>query len=165
MTLWLAQTAHNVIVAESRKRRVVETGGPLFGYRAGEDVVVTRAFGPGPKARHRPRSLVPDHEATQATINAVRNESGGHESYLGEWHTHPLGPARPSGRDATSLVEISKQHGVELHRPVSVIQATKPLFAHLRIGELAAFEWDGVETLYEVEVTIFAADDPDKVPA
>lgn len=156
MRLWLARESHNLIIRESRKRRIVETGGPLFGYRVEDDVVVTRAFGPGPKARHRPRSLQPDRQATQAAIELMHRESGGRAPYLGDWHTHPLGAARPSGRDIASLEAIAGQKAVDLDRPISIIQATRPLFAHLRIGELRAFEWDAAEARpRELEVQIY----------
>lgn len=156
--LWLAREAHDLIVSESRKRRLVETGGPLFGHRVDDDVVVRRAFGPGPGARHRPRSLHPDRDATQAAIELIHRESGGLDLYLGDWHTHPFGAARPSGRDVASLEDIASQEAVDLKRPISIIQATRPLFAHLRIGELRAFEWDAKDTIVrEVELATYEA--------
>src|SRR4051794_14610406 len=103
--LWLATSAEAVIRAEARSRRFVETGGPLFGYTdpSSRDSVVAIACGPGPKARHRPRSLAPDPDATDAAIREVHARSRGSFSYIGEWHTHPGGAARPSRRDLAAL--------------------------------------------------------------
>jgi integrative and conjugative element protein (TIGR02256 family) len=103
--------------------------------------VIVRAFGPGPRAKHRPRRYVPDREATQVAIDRVFAESEGRFGYLGEWHSHPLGRAYPSGGDLTSMSEISSQPAVDLAEPLILIQGTKPFHRHVEIGELAAFRW------------------------
>ena len=103
MTIWLDELAKAIIQDLARGRRFSETGGPIFGYESsgGEAIVVAAVFGPGPKARHRPRGLVPDRAATEDAIRQVYELTDGRYRYLGSWHTHRLGSrirARPTPR-------------------------------------------------------------------
>jgi integrative and conjugative element protein (TIGR02256 family) len=142
-TLWLDIDARGVIEAESARRRLRETGGPLFGYDAEEGgVVVVRAFGPGPNARHRRFHYVPDRRDTQAAIERVFKESDGSHLYLGEWHSHPLGPARPSGTDITTLADIAAEEAVGLRQPIALIQQTKTVRPTVVMGALVGVRWN-----------------------
>jgi integrative and conjugative element protein (TIGR02256 family) len=100
------------------------------------------AFGPGPDARHRPRSYRPDVAHTQRVLDRIYTESRGRYGYLGDWHTHPLGRARPSSRDISSVRAIAAQPEVELPAPVVLIQATAPATRHVSLRELGAFRLD-----------------------
>jgi len=141
--LWLSDRAEAVIRNEARLRRIVETGGPIFGYLAayGSDTIVELAFGPGPRARHRPRSLIPDQIATQTAITEVHDKSRGASSYLGEWHTHPGGPALPSLRDTLSVRAIAEDPGVDFSAAVMLIVPTAVLRRRVRVKDPAAFRW------------------------
>lgn len=141
--LWLAESADRTIRQEARKRRLVETGGPLFGYQdeSTGDTVVVLAHGPGPKAKHRPFSFVPDRVATQEAIRAVHAQSDGVYSYVGEWHTHPGGSSQPSGRDLRSLAAIASEPQVDLAAPAAIIVPTVILRRRVRVREPAGFRW------------------------
>lgn len=161
-TLWLDADAQAAIEAEARVHRLKETGGALFGYETAEgDVVVTQAFGPGPKARHRRFRLVSDRAHTQRLINEIFASSEGRERYIGEWHSHPLGEARLSGKDVETLDDIASQEKVELDAPIALIQETKPLRRRVGIGELGAFQWHAEEQRLE-RLSIRAASRPDQ---
>lgn len=143
MVVWLDEEARRQIHIEAARRRFVETGGPLFGYEGqDEDVVVVVALGPGPKAKHRPRSLIPDREATQAAIELVHERADGRYRYIGSWHSHPLGNAVPSCRDLRTAREVALQLEVHLPRPLILIQATRPRIRLVSVGELAVYRWD-----------------------
>ena len=160
--LYLSDTADAAIRRHARTRRLVETGGPLFGYvddRSG-DVVVAIAYGPGPGARHRPRSLRPDRAATQAAIREVHERSRGALSYIGDWHTHPGGAARPSGWDLRSLAAIASEQDVDLPEPVALIVSTVVLSRHVRVRDPGAFKWatDSQTTGVEQLEVVFSSD-------
>jgi integrative and conjugative element protein (TIGR02256 family) len=144
MTIWLDDLAKAVIQEEARGRRFSETGGPIFGYESsGRDAVVVAAvFGPGPKARHRPRSLVADRAATEDAIRQVHELTEGRYRYLGSWHTHPLGQPHPSSTDTTTAQDIASQQDVGIPRPVLLIQATRPARRSVGMGRLAAYRWN-----------------------
>jgi integrative and conjugative element protein (TIGR02256 family) len=144
MRIWLDELAKAVIEEEARRRRFSETGGPIFGYESseGDAVVVAAVFGPGPKARHRPRSLIPDRAATEDAIRQVHELSEGRYRYLGSWHTHPLGQPRPSSTDTTTARDIASQQDVGIPRPVLLIQATRPARRSVGMGRLAAYRWN-----------------------
>jgi len=144
MKAWLDVMAKDIIETEAKRRHFVETGGPLFGYFCEEpdELVIVAAFGPGPRAKHRPRSLVPDRAATELVITDVHERSQGRYRYIGSWHTHPFGLARPSAIDSTTAGDISAQESVALEQPLLLIQATRPTPRMVRIGRLRAFQWN-----------------------
>lgn len=140
--VWLEERAREAIAAEAAKRRFRETGGPLFGYEASGGLVVVRALGPGPNAKHRRTRLIPDSGDVQEAIDAVFQESEGKLLYLGDWHTHPWGDARPSGVDVRGATAIADDPAVGVERPLVVIQATRPFQVHVGMGSLGVFRWD-----------------------
>jgi integrative and conjugative element protein (TIGR02256 family) len=141
-TIWIDARAHRLIADESVKRRVRETGGPLFGYAVDGGVVITEARGPGAGARHERSRLVPDPDATQQAIDEIFKASGGEASYVGEWHTHPLGRVRPSRTDIKNAGRIAADAGVDFGEPVVLIQGTKILRRRVVTGQLAAHRWN-----------------------
>jgi integrative and conjugative element protein (TIGR02256 family) len=141
VTVWLDPVARHQIEREASHRRFVETGGPLFGFEADEDVVVIGAGGPGPNARHRPRSFRPDRDAVDRAITRVQKASERRYRYLGSWHTHPFGRARPSGTDVAAARGIGEEPEVLLPRPLVVIHATWPTRRTFRDRDLRAFRW------------------------
>lgn len=139
--VWLDAQAREAIAEEAARRRLKETGGGLFGYVVEDEVVVARALPPGPRAQHRRTRLVPHPDDVQEEIECVFDESDGRWCYLGDWHTHPMGAARPSGTDSRSAQEMASDEAVEVPEPLVLIQATKPLRVHVGIADLNAFRW------------------------
>jgi integrative and conjugative element protein (TIGR02256 family) len=103
---WLAASARELIVQDALRWTPRETGGPLFGYENHGELVVTRAYLPGPRAWHLPWLFRPDRAAVQRAIDEVFNETGGEERWIGSWHTHPLGRAWPSLLDGRTAARI-----------------------------------------------------------
>jgi integrative and conjugative element protein (TIGR02256 family) len=139
--VWLDVRARALIEHESRKRPHVETGGALFGFAEGDEVVVAGAYGPGPRAKHRRKTFEP-HPATTATLmRAVREHSEARYRYLGSWHSHPAGPARPSSMDVATTEAVAIEAAVLLPRPVVLIQSLRGSTDGLATAELRAWRW------------------------
>lgn len=125
-TLWITDAAWTVIAGTAASSTVRETGGPLLGYINAEHVIVVHAYGPGRGARRHRHSFVADSADTQQIIDQVAAASGGRDGFLGSWHTHPAGAARPSPQDVATVRDIATQPQVLLPRPVALIVATRP---------------------------------------
>ena len=87
----------------------IETGGQLFGYwTAGGSPVVVYAIGPGEKANHQVAFFNQDIDYLTSVGNLLVRHYGLH--HIGEWHSHhKLGLAKPSGHDASTMVETIRQ--------------------------------------------------------
>jgi integrative and conjugative element protein (TIGR02256 family) len=142
MTVWLEAAERDRLAEEAASRRILESGGPIFGYATDEAVVVTRVFGPGPGARHRPTRFSANPAWIEACIDEVFASTDGKECYLGDWHSHPLGGSSPSGSDITAVRSIAANHAVDLSRPTVLIQATKIFRRRIHMGTLASYRWD-----------------------
>lgn len=151
-TCWFARDALSQLLREARRWRVRETGGALLGWRDRDNTVVARVLGPGPDARHGFRSFEPDG-AWQNELGAeIYSESGRTIAYLGDWHTHPRGPARPSHQDRETAKIIATDKGFRTPTPLYAIAARR--FGRRKRWELVMFEWhDG--KLEEVPVRVF----------
>jgi len=143
VTVWLEATERDRIAKEAASRRILETGGPIFGYATDDAVVITRVFGPGPGARHRPTRFSANPSWVKACIDEVFVSTDGKESYLGDWHSHPLGGSSPSGSDVNAVKSIAVSDDVALSRPTVLIQATKTFRRRIHMGSLASYRWDG----------------------
>jgi integrative and conjugative element protein (TIGR02256 family) len=160
VTLWLDAVARAQIERESRRFRLRETGGPLFGFE-NEDtdgLVVVGAGGPGPRAKHRRRLFVPDREAVDRAIAQVHEASEGRYAFLGSWHTHPLGRPAPSPTDIATARDVADDEDADLPQPLVLIHATNPMRRTLRDRDLRAFRWRiGEALLAPVAITIVGA--------
>jgi integrative and conjugative element protein (TIGR02256 family) len=90
---------HEQLLAERLAHLPRETGGFLVGRRRGAHIEVTRAT-----------LQAPDDVATRASFERVDashttlavdawNQDAGLSGLVGDWHSHPIGGARPSGMD------------------------------------------------------------------
>lgn len=141
-TIWLDNGARALIEHEACLRRRVESGGALFGWARDDDVVIACAYGPGPRARHRATTFEPHPATTDRLITAVHDATQGRYRYLGSWHSHPNGIARPSGTDVTTTAAVATRPEVRLASPVVVIQATRRTQTAAVPGDLRAWYWD-----------------------
>lgn len=95
-------------------------------------------LGPGPLAEHSRWQFTPDSEWQAARIAEAwtRNHS---IEYLGDWHTHPDGPARFSGLDVSTAQQIAVSPDARQPNPVMLVVA----LSARRGPRLAAGRWDG----------------------
>lgn len=140
-----------------------ETGGLLVGYFSEDDkdVVITGITGPGPKAQHGKHSFCPDYEADRVEMARIFKQSGGLAWYIGDWHTHPTGPAYLSFLDRKALINIAKFDLNHVQRPIMLILGRKGSRSSLwlprvwRIYRLPRKIIGGMWRFDEQEITIF----------
>jgi integrative and conjugative element protein (TIGR02256 family) len=138
---WIPQEAEELIGADAVRWGPRETGGPLFGYEACGELVITRAFLPGPNATHLPFLFRPDREAVERAIAEVHRQSRGGERWIGSWHTHPYGRARPSLLDRRTAGKVATELAVGCPRPLMLIQTTRLTLSGTESSQLAGFRW------------------------
>jgi integrative and conjugative element protein (TIGR02256 family) len=118
---------HTFIKAEAQLWYPLETGGILIGNWLNEnEVIITKVVGPGPKAVHLPFSFTPDNEYHIAEIAKYFKESDGHETYLGDWHTHPAQPSYLSKLDIQTLRKIARFKPAQQSKPLMLVMGTHP---------------------------------------
>jgi integrative and conjugative element protein (TIGR02256 family) len=142
---WIATVALQLIEEDAVKWGVRETGGPLFGYETCGEIVITRAFPPGPEATHLPMLYRPDRGAVQNAIDQVAEASQERERWIGSWHSHPVGLPRPSIVDRHTARKISAEKKVYCPEPVMLIQTTRPKRRGLRAAALGSFRYSPSE--------------------
>lgn len=108
--------------AEGSRYCFQETGGPLVGYvDSKHNVVVVDAGGPGPRARHRFRSVTIDGKAATEFCDRWRERSSGSFDYIGDWHTHVGRSVLPSEDDRKALVDMQDFTSFPSSPPISII--------------------------------------------
>ncbi len=125
---WIRADALDEVRRHARDRHPLETGGLLLGWTddATGDAVVAAIVGPGPAAKHGRTSFLPDHDWQRAELARRYAGSGRVHVYLGDWHTHPNGSGRPSGRDRRTLASIAAAPLARAPRPLLAIVAHGP---------------------------------------
>ena len=91
----------------------IETGGELMGFFTEHgDFVVCLAIGPGTNANHQITFFQQDVEYLKKCYSSLNKNYG--LRYIGEWHSHhKLGLTKPSGHDATTVVNGMKKLAVD----------------------------------------------------
>lgn len=95
----------------------------LLGYRVARQVVVEATIGPGAKARHGIWTFSPDGMWQQEELVRRYVGSGRLQTFLGDWHSHPLGGLQPSGRDLKTARAVSSTQEALTAEPVTLIVA------------------------------------------
>jgi integrative and conjugative element protein (TIGR02256 family) len=118
---WIDERAFEAMHTEAARWRLRETGGALLGWRSGDDAVVAQALGPGPDAKHGLSSFEPDGPWQTAEGQRIYKETERCVAYIGDWHTHPIGPPRPSFQDRKAARLIADDDGFRAPNPLSAI--------------------------------------------
>jgi integrative and conjugative element protein (TIGR02256 family) len=129
-TAWISKNALVFMVKEFLRKLPNETGGVLVGYwlADSEGAVITDVLGPGPRAKHRKISFVPDASYHESEIARLYEESGRLHTYLGDWHSHPDSTTRLSRTDRHTLLTIAKHAEARVVTPLmAVIGESDPL--------------------------------------
>ncbi|MCC6387569.1 MAG: Mov34/MPN/PAD-1 family protein [Dehalococcoidia bacterium] len=134
--LFVVRAVVEAIEEEAKRSRWTETGGVLVGYwSSDDDLVVVDAVVASRRSRRSPsgfESSVPDD---WATIEEVVRASSGAFTYIGDWHSHPLGGCRPSRRDFETTVKVSRSRDADTQRPLLWIAARqRPLVGDIEHG-------------------------------
>jgi integrative and conjugative element protein (TIGR02256 family) len=145
-TIWLAEEARDLIVVASEDKEPNETGGILLGYEVPADhaVVITHLIGPGPKAKSSRALFVPDGIWQEAEVARIYEASGRRATYLGDWHSHPDGIARPSKKDERTARDIAQTLEARIANPLMLIAASDK-----ESWRIAAYRFDGTRLRHE----------------
>lgn len=146
-TVWIDVRTLGFIESTALDSPRLETGGALFGWSDDVGVVIAYAFGPGPAAVRTRSTLLADPDYTEEAIRGVHVASEGRYHFLGSWHSHPGGAARPSATDALTASTIAGDLAVRLPRPTLVVVGLGRRRRFRRTGgcpHARAFVWDSV---------------------
>jgi integrative and conjugative element protein (TIGR02256 family) len=88
-----------------------ESGGILIGSYRGPHLEVSGFTVPGPRDIREGYRFVKQDAVHQRAATAAWEVSGKKETYLGEWHTHPVGAPAPSGLDKSTWRDIASESG------------------------------------------------------
>jgi integrative and conjugative element protein (TIGR02256 family) len=128
-----------------------ETGGMLVGYRTEHHgrlaIVITGLIDAGPKATRSTAQFVPDGRWQQQQLEDVYEGSGRITTYLGDWHSHPRGRARPSAKDLATFARVAAGPESGTHLPLALILALG------RTVTIAAYGIDGHRDSVEFELS------------
>jgi integrative and conjugative element protein (TIGR02256 family) len=126
LTVWLPRDAQAKITRQISNAEPDETGGILLGYEVLADaaVVVTHLVGPGPNSRATRAHFDPDGRWQEKEVARIYEESGRHAKYLGDWHSHPDGAARPSRKDRRTARSIAQHAAARMPTPLMLIVAS-----------------------------------------
>lgn len=121
----LASTAVGTILAEApASEDGRETGAILLGHDLGERIRVTVAGTPGPAAIRTVNRFKRDLDHARRLADRVYTCDG--SIWIGEWHTHPRGPAEPSARDLTTYHDLLADTDLGFARIVGLIVTPCP---------------------------------------
>lgn len=102
-----------------------EVGGWLLGYRDGDALVVTHAT--APRSHGTPFGVTISGRGHRPAFDRLWDATGGRVTFLGDWHTHPGGPALPSDRDRDAAAQVAEDDDFKTPRPLVAIVATSRL--------------------------------------
>lgn len=114
-----------IITAETSARLgPEETGGILLGHDLGHQILITAAGDPGPGAIHTPTRFRRDLEHAGKLADAAYEYD--RSVWVGDWHTHPKGPNRPSRYDLRTYRGFLYDPELDFDRFLSLIVIPQP---------------------------------------
>lgn len=122
--VWLNQSVQADMIAQGSQHAPNETGGLLIGYRHTEsETVITGIIGPGPGARHLPKTFIPDTDWQAQELADRYDKAARRIQYLGDWHTHPGGNTSLSRTDKQTLRTIASYRDARCPTPLMIVIA------------------------------------------
>lgn len=114
-----------VITAETKARfGPEETGGILLGHDLGHQILITAAGDPGPGAIHTPTRFRRDLAHAGKLADAAYEHD--RSVWVGDWHTHPRGPTRPSRYDLRTYRSFLDDPELDFDRFLTLIVKPQP---------------------------------------
>lgn len=105
-----------------------EFGGVFVGFKQEklvviEDVLIPDDFENG-------KTIFVRHPGTlNDRLELIFKKTNGKSTYIGEWHSHPNGPATPSSTDITAMKEIAGNEKIGNSNPtLMIVKITKDVF-------------------------------------
>lgn len=137
-----------------------EIGGWLLGYRRGDTIVVTHAT--APRSRGTPFGVTISARGHRPAFDRLWEATQGRVTFLGDWHTHPGGPAQPSARDHAAAAQIADDADFKTPRPLVVIVAT-PRLPRKATNPVEVYERDPGGNLIRQVPSVFEDLPPDAI--
>jgi len=119
--VWVPAGLLRELAAQADEHRPRETGGMLLGWRVGHELVIAETIEAGPGARRARDSFEADGPWQERRLLEAYDRSGRTVTYLGDWHSHPRGPARPSGRDRETAALVAGWEDAHIPEPLTLI--------------------------------------------
>ena len=121
--VWISAAVYYELLTEAERKYPDETGGILVGYWVHHwtEAVITSVIGPGPFAIHSSTDFTPDNDYQSRELEKLYFESGRLHSYIGDWHTHPLGDATLSVTDRKTLRRIAEYPEARASIPLMIV--------------------------------------------
>jgi integrative and conjugative element protein (TIGR02256 family) len=119
--LWV----HHAVIErlEAVRPRPWEVGGWLLGYWSG-GTAITITHATPPASRGTPFGVTVSGRGHRDRFDQAWDSSNGKVTDLGDWHTHPGGPVRPSSRDRRASSQIAGDPDFRTPQPLLAIVAT-----------------------------------------
>ena len=125
-----------------------ETGGILLGRGPDAENVITveRAGDPGARAERRPDYFLRDlAHARELAADAWEETEA---VWIGEWHTHPIGPPTPSTRDLVTYAGLLADADLSFATFVSIIVVPDPDWETARLLTWVLGSWESQQQGY-----------------
>jgi integrative and conjugative element protein (TIGR02256 family) len=135
-TVWLSGAVVRALTHLAIEHHPYEVGGLVAGYLNDEAAVVTDMVGPGPLAKHRHNTFLPDHAYQTEQMHGLFRASGGRTVYLGDWHTHPEGPSALSPLDKRTMRVIADSSEADCANPLMILLSSDGAVWELRAFRL-----------------------------
>lgn len=121
-SLWI----HAAVIANLARlpARPWEVGGWLLGYWTGDQAALFVTHATPPARRGTPRGVRISGEGHREHFDCAWEASGGHVTFLGDWHTHPGCVATPSKRDLIALRDIAQEPDFGTPNPLAGLVRT-----------------------------------------
>lgn len=117
----------------SRTDPKAEAGGVLLGQvdERNHELLVCRASIPSPRDSSTPTTFSRDSSSAQLIIDYEFHNSGGNNTYLGEWHTHPGSTAVPSQIDVSMIEEQFQLNSIPAGMLLMIIATQQEIYVGL----------------------------------
>jgi integrative and conjugative element protein (TIGR02256 family) len=115
-----------------------EVGGWLLGFWTEGRAAVVVTHGTPPAFRGSALGITISGKGHRRRFDEAWARSGGHVTFLGDWHTHPGGPATPSGTDRKAMRQLAEDADYGTPEPVIAI-ASVPRFDRSKDAQVAFY--------------------------
>lgn len=137
-----------------------EVGGWLIGYWAEDSLVVTHAT--PPRSRGTPWGVTINGHGHRRLFDQAWDATQGRVTFLGDWHTHPGGPALPSERDRNAAARLATDPDFGTPRPlIAIIATSRWPMRNSAPGQTAWFLRESAGDLHGLDPESFSVLPPD----
>ena len=119
-------------------RRPWEVGGWLLGYWTEDRAAIVVTHGTPPAVRGTAFGIMIRGKGHRRRFDEAWACSNGHVTFIGDWHTHPGGPATPSATDHRAMRQLAADRDYGTPEPLIAI-ASVPRLDHTRSVEVAFY--------------------------